>query len=96
MLRKTNVIWHATKYIQRQVLIRNDQMAKDLEIHSLEEYTHIFLIYVLWNTCKSFAPKQTECTAQGMEHPPKWTDQMEQLVYFAASVCSRPTIVGRR
>lgn len=71
-------------------------MVKELEMHSSEEYTHIFLIYVLWNVSKSFAPKQTEHTAQGMAHLPKRTDQMEQLVYSAVSGCSRPTIAERR
>lgn len=47
MLRKTNVVWHATKYAQRKVLIHNHQMVKKSEIHGSEEYTHIFQIYVL-------------------------------------------------
>lgn len=75
--------------IQSKVWIHNHQMIKDLEIYSLEEYMHIFLIYILWNISQYFSPKQTEHTAQAMVHPPKWTDQMKQLVYCAMSVCSR-------
>lgn len=33
---------------------------------------------------------------QGMAHLPKQTDQMEQLVYYAVSVCFRSTTVERR
>lgn len=58
----------------------------------VQKNTHTFFKSMFSrNICKSFAPKQTERTAQGMAHLPERTDQMEQLVYFAASVCSRPT-----
>lgn len=33
---------------------------------------------------------------QGMAHPPKQTDQMEQLVYYAVSVCFRSSTVEGR
>lgn len=35
-------------------------------------------------------------TKQRMAHLPKQTDQMEQLVYYAVSVCFRSTTVERR
>lgn len=84
---KNNVIWDVTKYIQKTVLIHNHQIAKEFGICSGRMC--VFLIYV---PCLRASLQSKQC----MAHLPKQTDQMEQLVYYAVSVCFRSTTVERR